>query len=61
MSRHDLLQANAKIVAHVTAQLVTHSPAAVLIVATNPLDEMLALCQAVAGVPHRRVIGEAGV
>ena len=32
-----------------------------LIVATNPLDEMLALCQAVADVPHRRVIGEAGL
>ena len=32
-----------------------------LVVATNPLDEMLALCQAKSGLPHRRVIGEAGL
>jgi malate dehydrogenase len=61
MSRNDLLEANAKVVAEVTAQLVHHSPETVLIVATNPLDEMLALCQAVSGFPHRRVIGEAGL
>jgi malate dehydrogenase len=61
MSRHDLLEANAKIVADVTARLVRHSPETVLIVVTNPLDEMLALCQAVSDLPHRRVIGEAGL
>jgi malate dehydrogenase len=61
MSRHDLLEANAKVVEEVTAQLVRHSPDTVLVVVTNPLDEMLALCQAVSGLPHRRVIGEAGL
>ena len=47
MSRHDLLEANAKVVADVTARLVKQLARLVLIVATNPLDEMLALCQAV--------------
>src|SRR6266508_6890804 len=61
MSRHDLLEANTRIVADVTARLAERSPDAVLIVVTNPLDEMLALGQAVSGFPHRRVIGEAGV
>ena len=61
MSRHDLLEANAKVVADVTVRLVQSSPDAVFIVATNPLDEMLALCQTTSGLPHRRVIGEAGL
>jgi len=61
MSRHDLLEANAKVVADVSVRLVQRSPATVLIVATNPLDEMLALCQTASGLPHPRVIGEAGV
>jgi malate dehydrogenase len=61
MSRHDLLEANAKVVASVTARLVERSPETVILVATNPLDEMLALCQTVSGLPHRRVMGEAGV
>ena len=61
MSRHDLLEANAKVVEHSTRRLVESSSDTVLIVATNPLDEMLALAQAVTELPHRRVIGEAGV
>ena len=61
MSRGDLLDVNAKVVAEVTKKLVERSPDAVLIVATNPIDEMLALCQAKSGLPHRRVIGEAGL
>ena len=61
MSRNDLLEANAKVVADVTARLVQSSPDCVILVATNPLDEMLALSQTASGLPHRRVIGEAGV
>ena len=61
MSRHDLLEANAKTVEHSARQLIEASPNAVLLVATNPLDEMLALAQAATALPHRRVIGEAGV
>jgi malate dehydrogenase len=61
MSRGDLLEANAKVVRDVTLRLLERSPDAVLIVATNPIDEMLALAQATSGLPHRRLIGEAGV
>ncbi len=60
-SRGDLLDANAKVVAEVTVKLVEKSPDAVLVVATNPLDEMVALCHATSGLPPRRIIGEAGV
>ena len=60
MSRGDLLNENAKVVADVTRQLVEGSPDAVLLVATNPIDEMVALAQAASGLPHRGVIGEAG-
>ena len=61
MSRHDLLEANAKVVVDSARRLAEGSPEAVFLVATNPLDEMLALAQAASGLPHRRVIGEAGV
>ena len=61
MSRGDLLDENAKVVEDVTRKLVEGSPDAVLLVATNPIDEMVALAQAASGLPHRRVIGEAGV
>ena len=61
MSRHDLLEANAKVVADVSVRLVERSPHTVLVVATNPLDEMLALCRTASGLPPARVIGEAGV
>lgn len=61
MSRHDLLEANAKVVVASARRLAEGSPEAVFLVATNPLDEMLALAQAASGLPHRRVIGEAGV
>ncbi len=61
MSRGDLLEENAKVVEHVARQLAEGSPDAVLLVATNPIDEMVALAQAASGLPHHRVIGEAGV
>ncbi|HEV3504686.1 MAG TPA: malate dehydrogenase, partial [Actinomycetes bacterium] len=40
MSRMDLLETNAKIVGEVTRKAVDSSPDAVLIVVSNPLDEM---------------------
>src|ERR687893_2255985 len=51
MSRMDLLETNARIVADVTRQLVEASPDAVLIVVSNPLDEMTALAAAVSEFP----------
>jgi malate dehydrogenase len=61
MSRMDLLEVNAKIVGDVTRQLVERSPDAVIIVVSNPLDEMTALTAQVSGFPTERVMGQAGM
>ena len=61
MSRMDLIETNAKIVRNVTENVVKHAPEAVLIVVSNPLDEMTALAAKVSGFPAERVIGQAGM
>ena len=61
MSRMDLLEVNAKIVKSVTEEVVRYSPDAVLIVVTNPLDQMTTLAAEVAGFPRERVFGQAGI
>jgi malate dehydrogenase len=61
MSRDDLIATNAKIVGAVTEQVVTHSPNAVLIVVSNPLDAMVYLAFKKSGFPKSRVMGMAGV
>ena len=61
MSRDDLLQKNAEIIRGVTTEVVRHSPNAILIVVTNPLDAMAQLAWKVSGFPRERVIGMAGI
>jgi malate dehydrogenase len=61
MSRMDLLEVNAKIVKAVTLEIVKHSPDAVIIVVTNPLDQMTTLAAEVSGLPHHKVMGQAGI
>ena len=61
MSRMDLIGVNTKIVRNVTEQVVKHAPEAVLIVVSNPLDEMTALAAKVSGFPAHRVMGQAGM
>ena len=61
MSRMDLLEVNAKIVRGVAENVATHSPDAVIIVVSNPLDEMTALAQLASNFPKQRVFGQAGV
>ena len=61
MSRMDLIGVNAKIVRNVTEQVVKHAQEAVLIVVSNPLDEMTALAAKVSGFPAHRVLGQAGM
>ena len=61
MSRMDLLEVNAKIVKHVTQQVMEHSPDATLIVVTNPLDQMTTLAAEVSGLPRQKVMGQAGI
>jgi malate dehydrogenase len=61
MSRMDLLGTNAKIVREVTEKIVAGSPDAVIVVVSNPLDEMTALASIASGLPHSRVMGQAGM
>src|SRR3984885_11853623 len=61
MSRMDLIEVNAKIVRNVVENVVKHAPEAVLIVVSNPLDEMTALTAKVSGFPPARVMGQAGM
>jgi malate dehydrogenase len=61
MSRMDLLAVNAKIVKDVTEQIVHHSPDTVIVVVTNPLDQMTTLAAEVSGLPRQRVVGQAGI
>src|SRR6201981_1271823 len=61
MSRMDLIEVNAKIVRSVAENVVKHAPDAVLIVVSNPLDEMTALADKVTGFPSHRVMGQAGM
>jgi malate dehydrogenase len=61
MSRDDLLSKNADIVRSVTEQFVTHSPNAIIIVVSNPLDVMTYVAYMASGFPSNRVMGMAGV
>src|ERR1700759_2047949 len=61
MSRMDLLEVNAKIVRGVAENIAKYSPNAVIIVVSNPLDEMTALAQLATQFPNNRVFGQAGV
>jgi malate dehydrogenase len=61
MSRMDLIETNAKIVRGVAENVAKHAPSAVVIVVSNPLDEMTALTQLATGFPKNQVLGQAGM
>src|SRR6266852_7803365 len=61
MSRDDLLLANYEVVKTATEQVVKHSPNAILVLVTNPLDAMCWTALQVSKFPKHRVIGMAGV
>jgi malate dehydrogenase len=61
MSRMDLIEVNAKIVRQVSENVAKYAPNSVVIVVSNPLDEMTALTQLVTGFPKNRVMGQAGM
>jgi malate dehydrogenase len=61
MSRDDLLNTNYKIVKDCTENAVKHSPGAILMVVSNPLDAMCQVAFKVSGLPKTRVFGMAGV
>lgn len=61
MSRDDLVAKNAKIVREVAGRIREHSPAAIVVMVTNPLDAMAYVAKEVTGFPRERVVGMAGV
>jgi malate dehydrogenase len=61
MSRDDLIAINAGIVKSVTEQLIAHSPNAIVVVVSNPLDVMTYCAYLAAGIDSRRVMGMAGI
>jgi malate dehydrogenase len=61
MSRDDLVTTNEKIVGSVTEQAIAHSPDAILVVVSNPLDAMCHVARNVSGFPKERVFGMAGI
>jgi malate dehydrogenase len=61
MSRDDLVATNEQIVGSVTREAAEHSPDAILIVVSNPLDAMCHVAKNVSGWPRERVFGMAGI
>src|SRR5437868_10498255 len=61
MSRDDLININTGIVKSVAENVAKHSPNAVMIVVSNPLDAMVYVAWKVSGFPAKHVIGQAGV
>jgi len=61
MSRDDLLTVNLGIIKTVAAGIKQHSPNAVVIVVSNPLDVMVLAMKQLTGFPKERVFGQAGV
>jgi malate dehydrogenase len=61
MSRDDLLNTNADIVKKATEETLKHSPNAIYIILTNPLDSMCYVAMKTGGLPRERVIGQAGI
>jgi malate dehydrogenase len=61
MSRDDLIATNTQIVKEVAQNVAKHSPNAILIVVSNPLDAMVYVAWKASGLPHKQVIGQAGV
>lgn len=61
INREDLIKINAGIVTAAVKQAIEHSPEAILIAVTNPLDIMTYLAWEAAGLPQHRVIGMGGI
>ncbi|MCC3414227.1 MAG: malate dehydrogenase [Microcoleus sp. PH2017_29_MFU_D_A] len=61
INREDLIKINAQIVTEAAKQAIAHSPEAILIVVTNPLDIMTYLAWEASGLPKHRVIGMGGI
>ena len=61
MSRDDLLEINMKVMGQVGAGIKRYAPNAFVICITNPLDAMVWVLREACGLPHKKVVGMAGV
>jgi len=61
MTREELIGTNAGIVKGVVQNLLQHSPDAVVIIVSNPMDTMTQLTLQTSGLPKNRIIGMGGV
>jgi malate dehydrogenase len=61
MSRDDLISTNAGIVKSVTENIIKHSPKAIIIIVSNPLDVMTYCAYLTAKIDSKRVFGMAGI
>ncbi|MDE5643655.1 MAG: malate dehydrogenase [Muribaculaceae bacterium] len=60
MTREELIGVNAGIVKSVTDQILAHSPNAIILCVSNPMDTMTYLIHKVSGLPKNRIIGMGG-
>ncbi len=61
MTREELIGTNANIVKGVTNNILQHSPDAIIIVISNPMDTMTYLALKSSGLPKNRIIGMGGI
>lgn len=60
MTREELIGVNAGIVKSVVESVLKHSPKAVLVIISNPMDTMTYLASKISGLPKNRIIGMGG-
>jgi malate dehydrogenase len=61
MSRDDLINTNAGIVKSVTENIVRHSPEAIIVIVSNPLDVMTYQAHITSKLPRTKIMGMAGI
>ncbi len=61
MTREELIGTNANIVKAVTENILKHSPDAIIVVISNPMDTMTYLTLQASGLPKNRIIGMGGI
>ena len=61
MTRDDLIETNAGIVKSVTENIIQHSPDAIIIIVSNPLDVMTYQAHITSKLPRTRLMGMAGI
>ena len=61
MTREELIGINAGIVKGVTENILKHSPNAIIVVISNPMDTMTYLALKSSGIPKNRIIGMGGI